>query len=114
MREVVAAASTGSLSGLILGALVQALQSPVTPPSAPLNLGPNLEAFCPKVPTGLDLLDFPDNKSFWLGVLCGIAVGPLIDILYGLRVWWRQTTYRWWTSLGRAPTSFPLYRVHEH
>ena len=113
MREVVAAASTGSLSGLILGALVQALQSPAVAPTVPLNLGASLEPLCPLPAAGLDFLELPDNKSFWLGVICGLALGPIIDLLYGLRLWWRQATFRWWAGLNRAAVPFPLYRVHE-
>ena len=86
MREVLAAASTGSVSGLILTAFVQALQAPSLGPVGQVNLGHGIEPYCPLPPANLDFGEFSE-RVFLLGVFCGLALGPVIDILYGLRLW---------------------------
>ena len=101
-RSVVTAAGTGSLSGLALNLLAQALANPL-PPSGNL-----LEC-----PVCLDIqVSEIDLRSLGLGLLLGIAIGPLIDLLYGLKLLWRRAVARWWGSFVR-PHPFPLYRVHE-
>ena len=100
-RSVVAAAGTGSLSGVILNLVAQALASPL--PSAPLLECPVCIEFQPG-----DL----DFRSLGLGLLLGIAIGPLIDLLYGIRVLWRRAVARFWGSVARQ-YPYPLYRVHE-
>ena len=90
------AGATGSLSSLLLNALAQSIQAP-----------PNFDP-CPVC------LDFDVDlhpRSLALGVLIGIFLGPLIDLVYGLRILWRRSCQRWLAGLGK--TSLALYRVHE-
>ena len=101
-RAVVTAAGTGSLSGLLLNLLAQTLADPL-PVGAPILDCP----VCLDIPVG-DI----DFRSLGLGLLLGIALGPLIDLIYGLRVLRRRAVSRWWGSFFR-PHPYPLYRVHE-
>ena len=100
-RSVVTAAGTGSISGLVLNLLAQALASGKAPP-------PVFD--CPIC------LDLPEGDLHWRSVLLGLvlelALGPIVDLLYGIKLLWRRTTARWWGLLIRSPP-FPLYRVHE-
>ena len=50
-----------------------------------------------------------DVPSLAIGVCIGLVVGPLIDLLYLLRVWW-SAFVRERFRIGRA-TPAPLYRV---
>ena len=98
-RTVVTAAGTGSASGLILNLLAQALASNSPPPFE-----------CPIC------LDLPEGDFHWkslvVGLLLGLAIGPVVDLLYGIKLLWRRATARWWGLIIRSPP-FPLYRVHE-
>ena len=98
---MVAAAGTGSVSGIVLNLLAQALANPLPVP-APFD--------CP-VCLDIQVTDI-DIRSLALGLLIGICIGPLIDLLYGLKLIWRRAVARWWGGIVRSHP-FPLYRVHE-
>ena len=100
-RTVVAAAGTGSVSGVILNLIAQALAAPL--PAAPILDCP----VCLEIQAG-DI----DFRSLGLGLLIGISIGPLIDLLYGIRVLWRRAVSRFWGFFARQ-YPYPLYRVHE-
>ena len=100
-RSVVAAAGTGSLTGLLLNLVAQAL-------AAPLPAGPLLDC-----PVCLDIqVSEIVFRSLGLGLLIEVALGPLIDFQYGIRVLWRSDVSRWWGTIARS-YPYPLYRVHE-
>ena len=98
--SLVAAAGTGSLSGLLLQLLAKALENPPPEfPSCPHFDLPELEF------QGIDL------RSFLLGLLVGVCAGPVIELLYAAKLLWRRTATRWCLSLQRQPVT--LYKVHE-
>ena len=96
-RRVAAAAGSSSLSTVVLHLLAQSLNgSPPQLESCPVELPP-IEEF--------------DNRSFLLGLLLGLAAGPVIEVLHGLKLLWRRTTTRWWAALCKHPLA--LYKVNE-
>ena len=108
------ALASGSLGGLVLSALVQSLspQSPAVVPVPSLN-PPPLEPLCALAGAAEDWPEILSSRSFWIGLLCGVALGPAIDLLYCARVWWRQAATRWFSCEPRLVGPFPLYREHE-
>ena len=96
-RRVAAAAGSSSLSTVVLHLLAQSLNgSPPQLEHCPVELPP-IEEF--------------DNRSFLLGLLLGLAAGPVIEVLHGLKLLWRRTTTRWWAALCKHPLA--LYKVNE-
>ena len=96
-RRVAAAAGSSSLSTVVLHLLAQSLSgSPPQLEQCPVELPP-IEEF--------------DNRSFLLGLLLGLAAGPVIEVLHGLKLLWRRTATRWWATLCKHPLA--LYKVNE-
>ena len=93
----------GSVASLILRALEEVSQTPIVlPAAAPLEC-----PICPEVlHCAYELACRVHLASLLLGCLLGILVGPLIDTLYLLRVWW-GTLVR---SCLRSQAA-PLYRI---
>lgn len=74
-------------------------------PEVPLNL----PCECPRF--DFELEDLP-WATFALGLACGIALGPLIDLLWILRQRWRRFIWRACVSEQRdQQVSRPLYKV---
>ena len=65
MHEVVEAASTGNLFGLVLAAIVQVLRAPSGGSVGHLNLGLGIDQFCPLPPAYL-VSGVLSDKSFLL------------------------------------------------
>ena len=77
-----------------------------------LSTGAESTWVCPECisPAAANLLDLTglDLRSFILGSLFGLLLGPLIDFLYLFRVWWCATVREQARALGARP---PLFRV---
>ena len=100
------ATASGSVGGLLLSLLHNSLEGPVVLPapySGPLDLG----SCC--FPEGLS--ERLDWRSFALGLLCGVALGPVLDLLQAVRLYFRRARERFflWTQKPHVV----LYKVNE-
>ena len=101
-RSVVAAsATTGSLSALLLRLLSDLVSE------QPLQ--------CPLCPELEDLawlqLDRLDPASLILGLLLGLLVGPVFDLIWVLRESWRDWVRNRVRQLAVRATREPLYKL---
>ena len=100
--SIATAAGSGSIGGLLLSLLHQHLTAPGEP-IVPADLSSAFSCFESEYPI--------DPKSFVLGLVAGLLAGPVIEILYAAKLWWRRVTLRWWAVLHNHPLA--LYRVNE-
>lgn len=86
MRPVAVAGASGGFASLALGLLREAVQTGVVP--EPFNC-----PLCPEVlyPLTQDL----DLYSLCIGILVGLAVGPIIDFAFVVRQAWSLRLRRW-------------------
>ena len=80
----------GSLGGLILSLLHNyAFEGPVALP-VPYSGAPDFPGYClPEV-----IPERLDGRSFLLGLLCGAALGPVLDLLQAVRIYFRRLRER--------------------
>lgn len=96
-RTLAVGATSGSLSALLLRVLSDSLNPSLTPFE------------CPVCPDFLHLVPWKlDITSLLLGISIGLALGPLVELLYLLRQSWR-----FWiqTRLLRLAKQQNLYRL---
>ena len=103
-RTLAVSATSGSLSALILRFLSDSFSShlpePFECPACPV---------CPELTEVLQLPGPLDQKSVFLGILIGLAVGPTIEFLYLLRQTWRIWVHSRLERLAKQPGQ--LYRL---
>ena len=103
-RPLALGAAGGSLSSLALRLLTESVSS-VVDPSLPVPL-PDLSCACP---TSLDLpATGLDLRSLLIGLVVGLSLGPLLELLLVVRHWWTSLIRRQLQSLARGLR--PLYR----
>ena len=103
-RPLALGAAGGSLSSLALRLLTESVSSDVDP-SLPVPL-PDLSCACP---TSLDLpATGLDLRSLLIGLVVGLSLGPLLELLLVVRHWWTSLIRRQLQSLARGLR--PLYR----
>ena len=103
-RPLALGAAGGSLTSLALRLLADSFLSVESPLSVPV---PDLSCVCPaslELPATSDL----DLRSVLLGVLIGLSLGPLLELLLIIRHWWTSLLRHQFHSLARSVR--PLYR----
>lgn len=107
-NQLAVGAAGGTFSTLVLGFLKQVLLEDRGPPF------PLPECLCPVSEWQLDFLEEPKLKIFLLGLGLGIALGPLLDLLWLARQRWQRFIVSLLASGGTAAGSRALYKVvHE-
>ena len=97
LRPVQASLLGGSLVSLFLRAAEDLLPPAFEAPPIPFS--------CPAV----DFAERVHIPSLVLGILVGLAAGPVIDLVYLLRVWWTAFVRERLAVL--RPRTGPLYRI---
>ncbi len=100
MRPAAIAGASGGFASLALGLLREAVNQGNLP--EPFNC-----PLCPEV-SFLDPTQDLDLRSLVIGVLVGLALGPIIDFAFVLRQIWGLRLRRW---LQRQPSPRSQYRV---
>lgn len=102
MRPVTTAVASGSVTSLVFALAKEFLVNQVPiPPDLSQDLCSITEAFSSQS-------WYLDHSSFLLGLLVGLSAGPIIDLLFFLRLSWSRFLRSRWAGGSRA-----LYRVLE-
>ena len=98
----------GSVGGLLLSFLLSyTFEGHVTLP-APYGVSPLDLSSCCLAECFSERLD---GRSFALGLLCGSALGPLLDLLQAVRIYFRRLRERF--TLWAQRPHVVLYKVNE-